>query len=73
MTDIARKIAEIVNMLPEQNQKVAYEMIKALVRQWDPDYTKLTEEEAQQLRECEIDTDSVTLEEYMQACLEQKE
>lgn len=36
-------------MLPESEQHSAYELIKKLVRAWDPDFIRLTPEEAAQL------------------------
>lgn len=45
MSEIAINIANMVNMLPENDQKFAYEFIKKLILAWDPDYTKLTPEE----------------------------
>lgn len=33
-------------MLPAEERSLAYELIKRLVLAWDPDYVKLTEEEA---------------------------
>lgn len=36
-------------MLPEADQTFACEFIKKLVLAWDPDFTKLTEEEARLL------------------------
>ena len=42
-----------MDMLPESEQSFAYEFVKRLVRAWDPDYTKVTPEEAKQLEEAE--------------------
>ena len=40
-------------MLSESEQSFAYEFVKRLVRAWDPDFTKVTPEEAKQLEEAE--------------------
>ena len=44
MSEIAMNAAHMIDML-------AYELIKKLVLAWDPDFTKLTTEEAKQLEE----------------------
>lgn len=53
MSNVAMKAAHLMDMLPENDQNFAYEFIKKLVLAWDPDYTKLTAEEARQLDEAE--------------------
>lgn len=53
MTDVSIKIAEMVDILPESDQQLAYTIIQKLVRAWDPDFTKLTPLEAKQLAEAE--------------------
>lgn len=53
MGNAARQIAGMVDMLPESDQKLAYELIKKLVLAWDPDFTKVTPQEAQTLAEAE--------------------
>ena len=50
---ISQKIAEMVEMLPVNEQEFAYEFVKKLVRAWDPDFTKLTPQEAAELEEAE--------------------
>lgn len=45
MAPIAQQIAGMVDMLPEQEQNFALELVKRLVLAWDPDFTKLTEAE----------------------------
>ena len=37
MTEKARQIAEMVDMLPEQDQVLAFELVRKLVLAWDPD------------------------------------
>jgi len=53
MSEIAMDAARLMNMLPESDQSFAYEFIKKLVLAWDPDFTKLTPEEARRLKEAE--------------------
>lgn len=53
MGNTAQQVAKMVEMLPESDQKLAYELIKKLVIAWDPDYTRVTPTEAQQLEEAE--------------------
>lgn len=49
MSEITLKTIELMEMLPEEDQKFAFEIIKKLVLAWDPDYTKLTENESDSL------------------------
>ena len=45
----SQEIHYMVDMLPEEEQSLAFEMIKRLVLAWDPDFTKLTPSEKRQL------------------------
>lgn len=49
MSNIAIDTARMIDMLPESEQNFAYELIKKLVRAWDPDFTKVTPQEAREL------------------------
>ena len=49
MTSITKQIIDMLDMLPEQEQQFACEVLKRLVLAWDPDYTKLTPKESSQL------------------------
>ncbi len=53
MSVIAANIAKMVDMLPENDQHLAHELIKKLVLAWDPDFTRVTQEEALELKEAE--------------------
>ena len=53
MGNAAQKIAGMIDMLPESDQMLAYELVKKLVLVWDPDFTKVTPQEAQTLAEAE--------------------
>jgi len=50
MTTIATDIAKLVDMLPEEDQKFAYEFVKKLVLAWDPDFTKSTLSESNHMK-----------------------
>ena len=53
MSGIVMDAARMMDMLPETDQHFAYEFIKKLVKAWDPDYTKVTAEEAEAIAEAE--------------------
>ena len=42
MAPIAQQIAQMVEILQEADQALAFEVVKKLVLAWDPDYTKAT-------------------------------
>ena len=44
MSEIAMNAAHMIDMLPDPDKNLAYELIKKLVLAWDPDFTKLTTE-----------------------------
>ena len=56
MSQIAQEIINMVDMLPEDEQNLTYELIKRLVLAWDSDYTKTTpaEREAIKIGELEL-------------------
>jgi hypothetical protein len=41
----------MIDMLPEQEKSLAFELIKRLVLAWDPDYTKVTPSEAEAIEQ----------------------
>ena len=53
MSGIVMDAARMMAMLPESEQTFAYEFIKKLVKAWDPDFTKVTPEEAANLAAAE--------------------
>lgn len=53
MSSEAKEIAKMVDMLPEGEQRLAREFIKRLLLAWDPDFSKVTEEEAEQIKAAE--------------------
>ncbi|MEG0810448.1 MAG: hypothetical protein RSD63_10820 [Eubacterium sp.] len=64
----SQQIHEMVDMLPDGEQNLAFEMVKRLVLAWDPDYTKLTSSEKRQLEQVHIEIengDTISHEELM--------
>ncbi|MCL2811041.1 MAG: hypothetical protein FWD25_04030 [Clostridia bacterium] len=55
MSAKALQIAGMMDMLPEAEQDLAFELMKRLVLAWDPDFTKLTPSERKELEEAEND------------------
>lgn len=55
MSELAQKTASMLDMLPENEQRLAYEMLKRIVLAWDPDFTKLTPAEAEAVRGAEAE------------------
>ena len=51
MSEKAIEAARLLDMLPEAEQDFAFEFVKKLVRAWDPDFTRVTPQEAQELEE----------------------
>ena len=48
-----KRIAEMVDMLPDEEQNLAYELIKRIILAWDSDFTKLTASERKELEEAQ--------------------
>jgi len=53
MSDVVMDAARLMDMLPDDDKRFAYEFIKKLVLAWDPDFTKVTSEEAKHIAEAE--------------------
>lgn len=53
MAPIAQQIADMVDMLPENDQALAFEVIKKMVLAWDPDLTKVTAKEKTEIDQAE--------------------
>ena len=51
----AKEISTLVDLLPNNEQVLAYELIKRMVLAWDSDFTKLTPDERKRLNEAEYD------------------
>ncbi len=53
MSELVKDAARLMDMLPDEDKNFAYEFIKKLVLAWDPDFTKVTAEEAKRIAEAE--------------------
>lgn len=53
MSTIVIQAAELMQALPQSEQQFAYEFIKKLVLAWDPDFTKVTDEEKNRILQAE--------------------
>ena len=53
MSTTAERVAQMVDMLPDDEQVFAYEFVQRLVFAWDPDFTKVTPVEAAALRKAD--------------------
>jgi hypothetical protein len=53
MSVISKQILDMIDMLPESEQKLAFELIKRMVLAWDSDFTKLTTAERERLTKAE--------------------
>ena len=53
MSSIATDTAKMIDILPADEQRFAYELVKRLVLAWDPDFTKVTPDEAAQIQAAE--------------------
>ncbi|MCL2050583.1 MAG: hypothetical protein FWG91_02460 [Lachnospiraceae bacterium] len=51
----SNEISALIDILPENEQTLAYELIKRMVLAWDSDFTKLTAIERKRLEEAEHD------------------
>ena len=55
MTVLSKEISALVDLLPDNEQVLAYEFIKRMVLAWDSDFTKLTPSERKRLEDAEQD------------------
>lgn len=53
MSEIAMNTARLIEVLPDEDKNLAYELIKKLVYAWDPDYTKVTPAERASIENAE--------------------
>ncbi|MBQ9521968.1 MAG: hypothetical protein IJR72_05300 [Oscillospiraceae bacterium] len=53
MSQVVKEAAQMMELLPEADQRFACEFIRKLVLAWDPDFTKLTPDEAKRLEKAE--------------------
>ena len=55
MAPISQQIAEMVDILPDAEQALAYEVVKRMVLAWDPDFTKVTPAEAAEIEQARLE------------------
>ena len=55
MSNAAMNISKMVDMLPESDRYFVQEFVKKLILAWDSDFTKVTPEEAEQIKYAEND------------------
>ena len=65
MSETAIKIAKAFDMLPESYQSLAYELLNTMLRNWDPDFVKLTSQEAEELQAAMNDPETVSWDEMV--------
>ena len=53
MSAVSKQIIDMIDMLPESEQELAFQVIKRMVLAWDSDFTKLTPMERERLTESE--------------------
>jgi len=53
MSTLAMDAAKMIDMLPIDDQRFACEFVKKMLLAWDPDFAKLTPEEAKRLKAAE--------------------
>ncbi|MCL2202900.1 MAG: hypothetical protein FWB88_03040 [Defluviitaleaceae bacterium] len=53
MSTLVKETARLMNILPANDQRFAHEFVKKLVLAWDPNFTKVTPEEAQRIKAAE--------------------
>ena len=51
MVPISEKITAMVDILPIPEQELAFELVKRLVLAWDPEYTKVTPDEIESIKQ----------------------
>lgn len=63
MTAQVKEVVDMLEMLPEQEQNLAFELVKRIVLAWDANYTKVTPAEAAAIEEAKksgfIDADEI--------------
>lgn len=53
MSEKTMQIVQMIDMLPDNDKELAYEIIKKLVLAWDPDFTKVTDKERKDIEAAE--------------------
>ncbi len=47
MSDLVMQTAEMLSLLPDDEVSLINELVKKLILAWDPDFTKVTQQEAE--------------------------
>lgn len=55
MSAITKEAINLMEILPESEQNFVLEFIKKLVLAWDPDFTKLTVKEKEELEDADVE------------------
>ena len=50
MSELVKEITDMIEMLSASEQQFTYDFVKRLVLAWDPDFTKLTPRESEELK-----------------------
>ena len=58
MTALTAQTVKMVEMLPDEELSTVNSLLKMLLRSWDPDYTRVTPTEAEELEAIEARLDS---------------
>lgn len=51
MNAVTKEMVHLMEILPEGDQNLALEVVRKLVLAWDPDFTKVTPEEAEKIEQ----------------------
>lgn len=55
MSDKTKELISLVDILPEKEQDFIGEVIKRFILAWDPDFTKVTPQERERIRQAEVE------------------
>lgn len=55
MSSITKEAINLMEILPESEQNFVLEFIKKLVLAWDPDFTRLTVKEKEELEDADVE------------------
>lgn len=53
MSDKTKELISLVDILPEKEQDFIGEVIKRVILAWDPDFTKVTSQELERIKQAE--------------------
>lgn len=53
MSDKTKELISLVDILPEKEQDFIGEVIKRVILAWDPDFTKVTPQERERIKQAE--------------------